>query len=302
MRKNRSPIISTPCSHPFPLLASLPNELVIHILKLAAASSRESCLSLCLVSSWTRDLALPYLFTTVVLKSITEAERFHERLVGKPDCASFVHNLWLDDLDYATQGLHQLKELLRACNRIVNLAVDGIQLSVMYLEDVVFVADGLRLCIHDDCGSHRFWAVPQYPPNLTHISNMITHIHVALDFHYFDSRPYSSIFPRLTHLAHTIQKYLPTLGDFNGILASTTLKVLVLVINRQSIPIAVVQRMALFGLYNELRKQSTGRLQVYIAWTGPGSAREKWLDEVEGRYSIWERAIQDTEEWIENMS
>ena len=45
----------------------LPIELVHHILRMAAASSRRSSLDICLVSSWARRIARPHLFHTIVI-------------------------------------------------------------------------------------------------------------------------------------------------------------------------------------------------------------------------------------------
>ncbi|THH03263.1 hypothetical protein EW146_g10479 [Bondarzewia mesenterica] len=58
---------------------SLPAELVHHILRLSAAGSTSSCLTLCIVSSWVQDLAMPYLFSQVILT--TPARDFQPRFV-----------------------------------------------------------------------------------------------------------------------------------------------------------------------------------------------------------------------------
>ncbi|KII83396.1 hypothetical protein PLICRDRAFT_180475 [Plicaturopsis crispa FD-325 SS-3] len=47
--------------------AAFPPEIILYIFHLAAASSTQACLSLCLVASWTRALALPHLLRTVTL-------------------------------------------------------------------------------------------------------------------------------------------------------------------------------------------------------------------------------------------
>jgi hypothetical protein len=48
--------------------ARLPIELVNMIFAMAAQSSRHTCLDICLVASWARQIALPHLFRTLVTK------------------------------------------------------------------------------------------------------------------------------------------------------------------------------------------------------------------------------------------
>src|ERR1700733_5022513 len=51
------------------IFSLLPNELIQRILEISLFSdySLQTCLSLCLVASWTRRMALPHLFSTIVL-------------------------------------------------------------------------------------------------------------------------------------------------------------------------------------------------------------------------------------------
>lgn len=51
-----------------PIFPRLPMELVHYVFQLAAASSRHSCLDICLVASWARTIALPHLFHAIVIK------------------------------------------------------------------------------------------------------------------------------------------------------------------------------------------------------------------------------------------
>ncbi|KII86559.1 hypothetical protein PLICRDRAFT_259350 [Plicaturopsis crispa FD-325 SS-3] len=68
----------------------LPNELIVHIFTLAAASSSKTCLTLMLVAGWTSHLVLPYLFKTVVIRTEVAAKAFIDLLDRDPHCTSFV--------------------------------------------------------------------------------------------------------------------------------------------------------------------------------------------------------------------
>jgi hypothetical protein len=135
-------------------IPGLPNELVIYIFKLASATSREFCRSLCLVSSWTRDIVLPFLLTTVILNDVPKVERFIEYLSQHRDRALFVRNLWLPSPDsgsdtnvnFGTANAYDVEELLQSCPRVVNLAV--VQLPKRGFISKSCFQDGLRVTLH----------------------------------------------------------------------------------------------------------------------------------------------------------
>jgi hypothetical protein len=293
-------------------LVDLPNELVRYTFQLAASTSRDTALSLSLVSSWTRDLVLPYLFATVVLKTATSVTHFVRYLSNPPNhrVATFIRNLWLPNPRwFGKESAYELGGLLRSCHRLINLAVGGLEL--WYADPDAFILPhfqirGLRLFIHDWSDLHLHSSF-RHPRHLRlHMYNLVTHIYVY-DLFFLDPNgigPHVATFPRLTHLAvaSTEPAFLPPLEDFSSALKSPVLKVLVLVIkNRCPSNIGDIR-----ALYEGLCEQSTDRLQVYVAFGGPltvwGEDLRGWLDEVEGRsYNVWERAIMDTEEWNKDM-
>ncbi|KII89793.1 hypothetical protein PLICRDRAFT_566489 [Plicaturopsis crispa FD-325 SS-3] len=105
----------------------LPDELVLSVFNLAAASSRQTCLSLTLVASWTRTLALPHLFSTVVLTSHTASRTFARALDHDDggERALLVRNLC--DVSGDISGLHiqLLDQLLTRCVNATNIAVSS---------------------------------------------------------------------------------------------------------------------------------------------------------------------------------
>ncbi|KII85731.1 hypothetical protein PLICRDRAFT_327182 [Plicaturopsis crispa FD-325 SS-3] len=73
-----------------------PTELVVQILWLAAASSRDACRTLCLVASWTRDLAWPFLVSTIVFQLDAPVREFHHLVMCDPRRAIPVRNIYID--------------------------------------------------------------------------------------------------------------------------------------------------------------------------------------------------------------
>lgn len=293
-------------------LANLPNELVVHSFKFAAATSREFCFCLSVVSSWTRDLALSYLLSTMILKTPQEVDRFIEYLTRHPKYATFIVNISLPSQDdYCLRDLLAVTELLQVCHRLVNLSVPGALLWYAHSSAFNFPhfqGHGLRLFIHDY--SHvttKSWL--RQPNTLgirSHMFKMITHIHTYYQFFVDQSYgigAYVAKFPQLTHLAvDVVEPDLPlAVDDFSGALKSPTLTALVLVIDHQCPP----NEASIRALRNGLCARSTDRLRVRVAFGGPLTVwrgdRRRWIDEVEG-YScdIWERAVRDTEEWTEH--
>ncbi|KII85550.1 hypothetical protein PLICRDRAFT_320446 [Plicaturopsis crispa FD-325 SS-3] len=101
--------------------SELPIELVVRIFHLAAASSSESCLALHLVSSWARDLAAPYLLSTVLL-SPKKVLQFLHFLLSDPQQALGIRSLWLADLR-CTKYMHF--HILPNCSHVEHLAING---------------------------------------------------------------------------------------------------------------------------------------------------------------------------------
>lgn len=86
--------------HPF---AFLPNELMNEIFDIAAADSRETAKTMCLVTSWARTIALPHLFRTIACRSDSQLEQFfhltsEDRPTKLVHPMQFCHNLWIQHL------------------------------------------------------------------------------------------------------------------------------------------------------------------------------------------------------------
>lgn len=65
-------------------LADFPHELVCEVFHHAARLSTDFCLALCHLSSWTRGLALPHLYSTVILKIRKANDSFLKCIMNTP--------------------------------------------------------------------------------------------------------------------------------------------------------------------------------------------------------------------------
>jgi hypothetical protein len=132
-------------SRPSPFI-HLPTELVHYVLQLAAASSRSCSLNVCLVASWARQIALPYLFHTILIDGAMTYDKFEQYVVDPPYmpvktnflARSFVKGLWMQGIDW-----RQISAISEACDNITHLALQVAYLYRFSLPDVRFYANRL---------------------------------------------------------------------------------------------------------------------------------------------------------------
>lgn len=74
-------------------------EIIIHIFHIVAKSSRKTHASLCLVTSWTRKLTLPYMYRRVITLHPGSANRFFDIVSEKPNLAHMVDSLCINEVD-----------------------------------------------------------------------------------------------------------------------------------------------------------------------------------------------------------
>lgn len=106
------------------LSQSLPPEVVEHVLHRGCAVSRQFCLALCLVSSWTRRLALPYLYSTVVLETQSSISSFYHAVARRrydslavPPACLYVYGLWVKPIS------NVVVDIFNACENLEYISV-----------------------------------------------------------------------------------------------------------------------------------------------------------------------------------
>ncbi|KAF8959446.1 hypothetical protein BDZ97DRAFT_1395061 [Flammula alnicola] len=106
---------------------TLPLELVDHILQYACILSTSFCLALSQLSKWTRQLALPYLYSTIIIKKLRTATVLPHILQTTPYHSPIpaflpkvhVRSLWIEAVSNRTL------EFFRYCDNASNIALNN---------------------------------------------------------------------------------------------------------------------------------------------------------------------------------
>jgi len=132
---------------------SLPNELIHTIFTFVARDCADTCRSLCLVSSWVRDLVLPHHSPTIVIMSPEDAMKL-ERIGTGVSCTAWtspmVHtkHLWLDSAVCSSAKNGNLAMMLSKFSNITHLAVSGDHFLQMLELGIQFSKKSLDITVH----------------------------------------------------------------------------------------------------------------------------------------------------------
>ena len=263
----------------------LPLELLDEIFRISASLSTQSCLTLCLVSSWVHGRVIPYLMNKVVIASLITADSFYEHLfLTRPRVGNLVNpalhirDLWLPDSSSLPSNIFLASRNLRRAAIDVRTLYG---LDAERPEDREFECD-LSLTLRGKGKIRKFehlMKAPYMMRRITHL-HLVSTVSVSLLVH----------LPRLTHLAMTWST-----GTFRTVaplaLALPTLEMLVFVVHsRAARPVREMAK----GCTSLLRRKE-GR--VWFLETDKSKLREDWEYEGRGGPSLWDRAIRQTTNW-----
>ncbi|KII86550.1 hypothetical protein PLICRDRAFT_177315 [Plicaturopsis crispa FD-325 SS-3] len=269
----------------------LPDELVVHIFRLAAASSLETCVALALVATWTRRLTLPILLRTVVLRSEAAATAFIHILDQDASRALLVENASLEFCGEERRDLHY--SIIRRCPNLTNIAMfpEGFcDLAGLALINTNIIAPASRkLCISAALPilHHALLCIllntnrsaSPAPPLFAHVA----HLDVST---YPDAIP--NVFAHLTHLRVSVD-------DLDGCPDVAT----EILLNNAKLEMLVLSTRGVHYRDDEVAewfwgaREGDGRLYV----TGARSTLREWERMARRGGDIWEDAIRETEEW-----
>ena len=201
----------------------LPIELV-HIIFTFEAQSRHTCLDLCLVASWARQIALPHLFRTLVAKD--HGANFRKYLADPPyvpfntniNAVSLVENVWMPLEEYGTTN--SVLDVFETGHNIAHMAltmhcfyklIRAIYSSLLPLEHVKRRVSDPALDSHRDLhltilGATSFnWAFREFWHSsasiMSPLFDRITYIRVETVNSYKIPRQKLPHFSRLSHLS-----------------------------------------------------------------------------------------------------
>ncbi|KIM77997.1 hypothetical protein PILCRDRAFT_11653 [Piloderma croceum F 1598] len=310
------PRTSTKQSQRPSLFNHLPTELVYHVFHLASASSRTSCLAICLVASWARRIALPNLFHTVVIKDDTAYSEF-ENYLSNPSYVlpnssviptSLVNGVWMEGAE--PWQCNRMSSVFEACENITHLA-----LQKEFFYQLVRSSSPLVGLRH---GEKRISPRALARNQDLHITVMDARsIDWVLTEHYQVEVGYRSpIFDKVTHLRlAVIDSYKMLIGlacfsrlshisvpyyldgfhkarHLQHILELKSLKMLVIAVATDIIREASWKR-----LEKWVRKTRETDGRVYLVKPSSVYIRDEWEAETRGGESIWDRAVRYTDEW-----
>ncbi|KII86551.1 hypothetical protein PLICRDRAFT_177316 [Plicaturopsis crispa FD-325 SS-3] len=286
----------------------LPDELVVHVFKLAAASSPETCLTLTLVAGWTRHIVSPYLLHTVVIRSEAAASAFICLLDEHPQYAALVENA---SVTFPGNDCGLLCfQIVQRCPNLTNIAMLGTSFesfarwratdagpallpsrelhltvppSANVLSSIVY---GLLNAMR-----HARNNVQSIP-----VLKNITRLDTALLPRWFGrARPFDA----LAHLTHLRVRFpLDDRRSYEAVMRTpekhANIQVLVLSVDGARYRDDVV----FSEWFWDARDRMDGRLYVTSAHNTP----EEWERVARDRGDIWEDAISETEDWRRAVS
>ncbi|KIM77977.1 hypothetical protein PILCRDRAFT_607199 [Piloderma croceum F 1598] len=281
---------------PFP---PLPLELVRHILGFAAAASRHASRNICLVAPWARDIALPYLFHTVVLNDKESYIKFRKYLHSPesyiPSNFDFkfsptvlVRNLWVEGIRYDPRCIFPIYQ---SCDNLTHLALSVdlfnwlLNLSTPGLSEISDRASSRSPDLQVTFLSSMLGVIDTPSP----IYKRVTHI--CLTSASVVERHISS-FTRLSHISmpcrgmsHRNQAHL------RRFLGLKTLKMVVVVVLEDVV--RTEDREDLKGWVRGVRQTDS---RVYMVERHSSRIREDWENEMRGGDSMWDMAVRYTAE------
>jgi len=239
-------------------MPELPVETVMQILEEAVLISLQSAAAVSLVSSWTRKIALPHLFRTIIHRKspltsvqIISATRSLSRAptsrMSLPDhLGRYVRNLWTESIGMASPTSEI--DIFHACTNVQNIALPSAALRALYVscrsaskQDSLGIPQSafpssirqITLITHTQRYEWHFLDGLRVPDGSLFLHN-ITHLHM-LDMQVSAFVPHAQL-PNLTHLSlpyldlgANISQDILRLPD--GVLDHPSLQMIVLTIN-----------------------------------------------------------------------
>ena len=282
---------STTSQHPHLIFHHLPIELVNHILDIAASSSRHSCLDICLVASWTRRIARPHLFHTVI-DGFRRSQGFMRQAAQPPyptatdsqlTAGSLVSGIW--SRYRSNNSFHVFK----SCDNVAHLALDT--LSWQWLSNATMSRNqNVQLLVIDPGGTPETLSGRFYGPN---VLARITHLRITIVDRY-NTVTHLDNFSSLTHFS--VSYCLGGTHDARELANLITLPSLMMLVVALSVQAARRGHWKKLGKWVRKTRETDRRVYI-VEGCGPAQLQEEWEDEVRGGESIWDRAVRYTRDW-----
>lgn len=281
------------------LPADFPPELVQEFVHHAACLSTGSCLALCRVSSWTRKLALPHLYSTVILKTHLQKKHFLECLSRSPFTSVHLHfepkkevrGIWVEPAS------DHIVSIFEQCDNLTHIALHADNLLWLFYtssilghnhlpHDAITRKQDLDIVIMKGTSWNLIDYIHLQTAVTTPFFNRITRLRVTTIDNY-KRRLHISLYPCLTHFA--VPCYLDSheLCAFRRVLEHPLLEVFVVVLYRDISGDKTRKRVQEWVQETRTIEQS---LKVYVVESDVTEVQKEWEEEVRGSQSFWDKA------------
>ncbi|KII83952.1 hypothetical protein PLICRDRAFT_702222 [Plicaturopsis crispa FD-325 SS-3] len=284
----------------------LPSELILRIFELAAKFSTSCCLTLCLVSIWSRCFVTPFLVSTVILKrDVGRIHRFKQLLCHSPHftgraLSRHVHSLWLSP----EAGLHTPSVILPKLDHLVNIALSyecmlsWSRISATFRDGNSSDATrrGRRITLTTTCPADSITnANAELTPEHLAVFETVTHLqlkdHRSLDLRRFVSLTHLAIpWPRRKHHSRFDTNILSVFHEPLDRSLCPYLEFYTILIDWSGFDAPA------FSWVENMRKIDS---RVHLVYHEPRRLQADWEEEVDGGESVWQRAERQTRQWEE---
>ncbi|KAF9449481.1 hypothetical protein P691DRAFT_703126 [Macrolepiota fuliginosa MF-IS2] len=289
----------------------LPPEVIEHVLHRGCAVDRHFCLTLCLVASWTRRLALPYLYSMVMLETQSSILNF-DRVITKTKNSSsavlpariHVRSLWVEPIS------NIVVDIFNACENLEYISVHEENLlwlirapprqhaslpSTSFLETATAPNRNLHLWIAKK-RSHKWTLYPMKTIITTRPSPFLSYVtHLRLDCSAgYDILQNIKYLVRLTHLAVAYDgSPSQDLEALSQALRAAPVRDICLVLILIVDVLSTAKRAEVLSWSASLHTEG----KVHILPSRTGNLRAEWEDEIKKGTNVWRKAeLKDQQE------
>ncbi|KZT29803.1 hypothetical protein NEOLEDRAFT_476516 [Neolentinus lepideus HHB14362 ss-1] len=289
---------------------TLPVELIIIIFDFAAASCKDTALSISLLCSWARVAVAKHVFSTLVLRGHMPSPEIIPETVR-----SLVRNLWIEniganwrraipffsslmpDLERIALPGFYLWAMLEALKEKESAMIRGVRGSVVSEGRIASSASFKYPCrslfVLPENPSLIWKMFDEYEPSRNFMAG-ITHIRIQ-------SLRMSAFIPlrgcpNSTHIAFPLWEFTPYHYDtLDNIFFTPTVQKFVLMIAKPPpnvSPPYTLEDLSLAHLASYVRfRQSVPIIKIHIAFAERKAQPDEWKEKIHGRRSIWDSAV-----------
>jgi hypothetical protein len=277
----------------------LPPELVEYVFRCGCILSTSFCLALCQTSSWTRILALPYLYSTIIIKNRQTARLISRNLVERKTDSlnpglllrNYIRSVYVDS-DVCEMPM----DIFRNCDRLSRLALgeEIFRLTVLFSSDhystsSIGIPEHAILCKPDIHLLIFCISNPEISPSFRNspLFFKVTHLRFGQMRSYSKCIDgYLAHFKRLTHIALPYQRpQVHILPDLLHVFDRLPMISLVVVLLTDQL--SEEERQDALRWVVDVRKSN---YRVSVVLSQLGDLQTEWEEEARHGLSIWDKA------------